>query len=499
MRLLLSFLFTCFTTVNALTFTVATYNVENLFDLKYQGNEYKEFIPNTKKWNSQKLNKKLNDISNIINSLDLDIVALQEIESKEALTLLLDKLPQYKYKYFYKKHTSAIGLSIISKYKIIKNEIITVEKFNKRSRDILKSTLLVDGKELIIFTNHWRSKKASENKRIPYAIALMKHIQSMPQSSEYIILGDLNSNYNEYKTFRYDTRLNNTSSITAINQILNTTINNQLVNKDLIINNHDDKLHYNLWLDKKRSTRFSYIFRGEKETPDNIILPNTLFDNKGISYIPNSLNIYNDNFKQSDHLLIYAKFSTSTYYKYQTNKHKNNIEHLYNIDNLTKPISLKDITVIYKIDNESFIIKDHNKAVLLYKCANQLKLGFKYNLTVEKIDRYNGLLEVKQISNIQKLSKIESLKDHYLDANINNIQDSKYQNNIVTNLKGIYYKKYLHYKYKGKNNKIRLYAKDKNILPLNNSNIIINTGHLTTYRSKIQITLHKKDDYTTLQ
>ena len=58
MKLLVLFI-TLITTVNALTFTVASYNVRNLFDMKYQGNEYKEFIPNTKKWNQTKLNKKL--------------------------------------------------------------------------------------------------------------------------------------------------------------------------------------------------------------------------------------------------------------------------------------------------------------------------------------------------------------------------------------------------------------------------------------------------------
>ncbi len=38
--------------LNANTFTLGSYNVENLFDLKEDGNEYNEFIPNTKSnWN----------------------------------------------------------------------------------------------------------------------------------------------------------------------------------------------------------------------------------------------------------------------------------------------------------------------------------------------------------------------------------------------------------------------------------------------------------------
>ncbi len=497
MKLLFVLLVSFLTTVNALTFTVATYNVENFFDMKYQGSEYKEFTPHTKRWNQTKHNNKLNKITNILNSLDLDIVSLQEIESKEALNLILKKLPQYKYSYFYKKPTSAIGLSIISKYKIIKNEIISVKKFNKHSRDILKSTLLVDDKKLIIFTNHWRSKKASENARIPYAISLMKHIQTMPNNSEYIILGDLNSNYNEYKTFRYDKRLNNTSGITGINQILNTTINNKLITKELIANNkNNDILHYNLWLDKKRANRFSYIFRKQKETPDNIILPRTLFDSIGISYINNSLEIHNDNFKQSDHLLIYAKFSTSDIFKNTRKKHQTNIEYLYNIDTLSKPINLKNLLVIYKVSKDSAILKDINgRAILLYRCAKSLKLGSQYNLTVEQIDRYNELLEVKKISNIEDTSKTSDIQNHYLDANKIDIFNPKYQNEILTKLNGIYKKRYLHFVHNGKKKKIRLYSKDKNILPKENQKITIVSGHISTYKLQIQITLHKLSDY----
>lgn len=43
------FLFLCITiNLFAQNFTVASYNVENLFDLKKQNTEYKEFIPFTK-------------------------------------------------------------------------------------------------------------------------------------------------------------------------------------------------------------------------------------------------------------------------------------------------------------------------------------------------------------------------------------------------------------------------------------------------------------------
>ena len=52
-------------------FTVASYNVENLFDLKNDGTEYKEYVPNTTSlWNKKTHDIKLNNISKVIRSLD---------------------------------------------------------------------------------------------------------------------------------------------------------------------------------------------------------------------------------------------------------------------------------------------------------------------------------------------------------------------------------------------------------------------------------------------
>jgi exonuclease III len=471
--------------------------------MKYQGNEYKEFIPNTKRWNQHKLNKKINNIIDVLKTKDFDIICLQEIESKDALQLLINKLAKYKYSYFYKKPKSAIGLSIISKYPIISNQIIKVQKYNPRSRDILKSTIKIDNKEFVIFINHWRSKRAAENTRIPYAISLMKHLKKIDTATDYIILGDLNSNYNEDHTFKYNKRLNNTDGITAINQILNTSINNILISKNNILN-QDQIVHYNLWLDKKRYNRYSYKYKGNKETPDNIILSSALFDNKNISYIDSSFDILYSK-KQSDHLLIFASFSTNNNFEIKQNKL--NTKHailstnqLYNIDNLQDSIRLNTLRVIYKIDSRSAILKSKmTQAIYLYKCANPLKRNHSYDLNINKINRFNGLLEIVNISHIKEVKNTnDNISSYYLDAKEINIFKPEYQNEIIKNLKGIYKKRYLYFTYNGENKKIRIYAKNKDILPLNNNIIIINSGHISTYKSQIQITLHKRSDYKQL-
>ena len=65
---------------------IATYNVENLFDLAYSGHEYEEYIPNSSwQWNNDTYRKKLKNIARVIADIKPDIIALQEIESLQAL------------------------------------------------------------------------------------------------------------------------------------------------------------------------------------------------------------------------------------------------------------------------------------------------------------------------------------------------------------------------------------------------------------------------------
>jgi len=64
----------------SLDFKVASYNVENFFDLHYDKTEYKEYIPHSKTWNKISYNNKLKNITKVIYDLDADILALQEVE-----------------------------------------------------------------------------------------------------------------------------------------------------------------------------------------------------------------------------------------------------------------------------------------------------------------------------------------------------------------------------------------------------------------------------------
>ena len=500
--------------LNAKTFTVASYNVENLFDLKFDGTEYKRYIPNTKYWNKESFLNKLNNISKTINHLDASIIALQEIESKRALESL-KKQTQYKYSVFIKNKKASVGLAILSKYPIAKHKRIIVDKNDKYSRDILKATIYIQNKPLIIYVNHWRSKRAKESKRIIYASALQKDIKKLTKNTDYIVLGDLNSNYDEYQTFKYEKKLNDTYGITGINQILNTTIDENFVTKENILK-YNKLVHYNLWLELKEKNRFSSKFKNYNNTPDNILLSRGLFDKYNLSYIDNSFKVFKPSYLYkynkikrwnqykkngySDHLPIYAQFSTN---KQKKNKiidiltKKNNISYLYKIEQV-KNYKLKDVTVIYQRDNIA-IIKHSNdiksKAILIYKPSKELKLGFTYDIIVNKIEKYNGLKEIKELSKIKKLRYIKNYKDSYLDAKNIDLHERKYQNNIVKNLKGVYKKGYLYYSKNDKKEKIKVYFKKAIKKPEDGKKITISSGHISIYKSKVQIVLYSTNDF----
>jgi endonuclease/exonuclease/phosphatase family metal-dependent hydrolase len=326
-------------TLYAETFKIATYNVDNLFDLEKSGSEYIEYVPNNIfNWNKNTLEVKLNNISRVIKDLNADIIALQEIESEQVLKLLLAKLKENSLDYPYYKigqaKNTVVKCAVLSKYPIDQSWEILVN--NSKLRDILKVKILLVTHPLILYINHWKSKQGPESSRIASALALRKDIDTLAADTDFIVLGDFNSNYNEYQSLKNSKRLNNTRGLTGINSILNTTIGAKMVTEDFLAKQKNNKYLYNLWLELPAAKRWSYEYSEYKDNPDSIILSPGLYDATGISYVDNSFDRFTADylFKQgqifkwqieknnkgmhlgagySDHLPIFANFSTEPF------------------------------------------------------------------------------------------------------------------------------------------------------------------------------------------
>ncbi|SFV61025.1 hypothetical protein MNB_SV-14-1172 [hydrothermal vent metagenome] len=394
---------------------IASYNVENLFDMQYSGHEYKEYIPYKHGWNQQKLSKKLLNISEVICEINADIIGLQEVENRNILNKLQSSLRRvgciYKYSAISHKKDSAIQVALLSKFPIkSKKEVIVNRALGYRN--ILRVKYIFNNKPLFIYVNHWKSKSSKESKRIISAKALKKDLQSLPKDSEYILLGDFNSDYDEYK--HIEKKHNDTSGKTGINNILKTiNFDREFIRPYSIRNSVFE--HYNLWLELPNYKRWSHNFYGDKQALDAILLPYTLFDGKGIDYISNSFYVFKKNYLfhkkgyifrweyknrhhqgrgYSDHLPIVASFSTKPFKKIRESTIRGSIKSLYSKNPLF-PMLLKRVKVVSK-EKKRVLIKDLNskQTIYIYGVKDSLVLGKFYDIIVYNRKLYKGHYEI---------------------------------------------------------------------------------------------------------
>ena len=271
---------------------IATYNIENLFDLKKNGYEFQEYIPNTKSnWNLKNYKIKLNNLSTVIKEIDADILALQEIESLQALKDLRYKLKEkglyYKYFKIANKKNTTTKVAILSKIPFTYTKELAVTPTYKY-RNILEAKFKIDKQDLYLFVNHWKSKAGPESRRIVSAKKLRKRIKEIGEDKNIILLGDFNSDYEEYIKFKRKRKHNDTNGKTGINHVLHTK--NQTNRASQV--KYGKNNFYNLWYDLDKKQRYTYIYKGKKEALDNILISQSLLEQKNIYYKYDSVSSY---------------------------------------------------------------------------------------------------------------------------------------------------------------------------------------------------------------
>jgi len=443
----------------SIQFKIASYNVENLFDMQRNGTEYEAYIPKKHNWTRVNFKKKLLNISEVICDVNADIIGLQEIENKNVLKALQKSLRSigcfYPYSSISKTKKSAIQVAILSKVPIQSTQDIVVSR-RWGYRNILEVKYIIDNKVFYIYVNHWTSKHSPESHRMVSGRALVKRLKSLPKMSEYILLGDFNSDYLEYKNM--EAQHNDTQGKTAINHLLKTVINDKLIEEKNM--RSKDFYHYNLWLELTTFQRWSHNFFGKKQALDAILLPFTLFDGKGIDYVNDSFSVLKSSYLfhkkgyinrwqyknnkhlgkgYSDHLPIMANFSTRAYLfdKKRENVSKGTVSDLYD-KVLPNSIYLKNIKVIFKRGHHAIVKQSpKGRAIFIYG-ADGLIEGHAYDIVVHKMKIYKGLHEVVDFS-IEydySLVKIDNLyKKKPLE-----LKDKKLINEVFVNLIGIYKK-----------------------------------------------------------
>lgn len=279
--------------------TVATYNVQNLFDLidDPNHNEY-EYTPSST-WNMMAFEQRLNHLVRVIREINADILTLQEVESEVALEALADHLRMQNgpdYPYLAVSNTSdsrGIRLAVMSKFPFDRaigrpiNEDFACQNGTlldgqrPEARPIYEISLWGSGNEalLTLLVNHWKSKSADP---IPCEVSehhqragkqirdlIQEWLEERPDRS-IIVLGDLNAKETEPALYE------------ALGSVTNQ--NELRFMPDL----------YNLWGElgvgqgqADHASNSSYNYNGDWQRLDHIMLTQPMIENRGLWQLQN--------------------------------------------------------------------------------------------------------------------------------------------------------------------------------------------------------------------
>ena len=205
-------------------YTIAFYNIENLFDIENDPNTHDDdFLPRSPKgWTRKRYEKKLLKLGTVISKIGEEntetgpvIVGLAEVENSKVVSDLVrsKNLIDEGYSYIHYDSPDERGIDVALLYKsdifeVEDSETFTVyfeDEFGKQ--DYTRDILLVKGKlnneSVNIIVNHWSSRregvKETEFKRIAAAKVVNTIIETLKKENsncKFIVMGDFNDNPN---------------------------------------------------------------------------------------------------------------------------------------------------------------------------------------------------------------------------------------------------------------------------------------------------------------
>ena len=200
------------------SFSIAFYNVENLFDTIDDPNINDEsYLPDSKvAWNTERYNHKLDNLSQVMKSIDTTgfpaLFGLCEVENISVVQDLIkhSNLVDAGYKIIHKDSPDERGIDVALLYqpnifKPVSTRFIVPEfipESDDKTRDILYSKGIIYNSDTIhIFINHWMSRWGGQEKTEPFRIQIASTIKRISDSildnqplANILIAGDLNDN-----------------------------------------------------------------------------------------------------------------------------------------------------------------------------------------------------------------------------------------------------------------------------------------------------------------
>lgn len=194
-------------------YSVAFYNVENLFDTIHDANKNDaEFLPNGRyEWGTKKYTSKLKRLAQVISELSRDevpegpaFIGVAEIENSRVLDDLLSQpsMNQYRYVHYEGPDKRGIDCALLydpTQYKVNASKLVLSEPFEGDTTHLTRGFLIVDGEladeRLCVIVNHWPSRGAESPVRVHAAKqvrALTDSLHREDKRIKIIVMGDMN-------------------------------------------------------------------------------------------------------------------------------------------------------------------------------------------------------------------------------------------------------------------------------------------------------------------
>jgi len=398
---------------------IASFNVENLFDGKNNGNEYPDFIVGKTGWNDAKYRQKLNKTAGVIKEINADIIGVQEVENAFVMRDLA-RATGYKNYEFSKPFDAPFGVGIMTNLPIKSTKKYTIA--NVKTRDILRADFEFEGTKFSVFVNHFLShRNTMEKKRTE--VATLKRLVKEPQNA--ILLGDFNTNY-------------------GYNSLLNTIIADGFTD---------------LW-DFYKGSSGSYRNGGKI---DHILLSKS-FKNGTLRLKDGSFGIHMAGARVSDHYPIFATLTSENSSKKpneQESKVSQNLENSITIEqihankNLANSAILRNVAVVYK-DKQGFAIAQNRRGIYVFGENKSLKLGDLIDIRVDQVQMYKENLEISSAQILKIHDKKANLRDFTLSEN--EIKNAK-SGDVISQISG----RVKDGEFSGKFGKIRIYSKSEKV------------------------------------
>lgn len=204
-------------------YTIAFYNVENLFDIHNDPlTSDDDFVSTSaKRWVAKRYQNKLMKLGTVISKIGNEnaekapvIIGLAEVENEKVVADLVRSKhlidEAYSYVHFDSSDERGIDVALLYKadFKVETSEVFSVYLQNDiGEQDYTRDILVVKGKlnteNLHIIVNHWSSRREGEKQTEPKRIAaankvnsIIKQIKNKDQDAKIIVMGDFNDNPN---------------------------------------------------------------------------------------------------------------------------------------------------------------------------------------------------------------------------------------------------------------------------------------------------------------